>query len=113
LRWSGAADWAASRSRRGERKRLRFKTARADFNEWVTPVTDVGRIIDDRQYVRVRSLTGPVDVAMNTGGHVVETPEERYAVLVDVVFEYATPGDDVESLADDAGAAKPADRAKN
>ena len=81
-----------------ERERLAFERAREEFDEWTTPV-DVER---PDEPIRVHTLEGLVDLAIDTGERVLEDPlTERYYVLGEVAYVYEAP-DPFESLGPDA-----------
>ncbi|MFC7226413.1 DUF5305 domain-containing protein [Salinirubellus salinus] len=78
-----------------ERSRSAFERAREEFDEWITPA-DVDPPTDP---VRVHTLEGLVDLAIDTGERVLEAPErERYYVFgqQDYVYEAPAPFADGE-----------------
>jgi hypothetical protein len=71
-----------------ERERLAFDRARAEFDDWITPA-DVDAPADP---VRVHTLEGLVDLAIDTDERVLEDPaSERYYVLDETAYAYEAP----------------------
>ena len=75
-----------------QRARRHHHQARREFDDWITS----GRLppeIDDRPTVRVESLEGLVDLAIDTGSRVIEDRSQgTYCVLHDEIrFEYVPP----------------------
>ena len=91
LAWARRA--GALRPSADQRARRHYRQARREFDDWITR----GRLppeIDDRPAVRVESLAGLVDLAIDAGSRVIEDRTSgTYCVLDDGVrFEYAPPG---------------------
>jgi len=75
-----------------ERARHKFETDRAEFADWIT-TGHVPDELDDRPHVRVDSLEGLVDTAIDTDERVIEDPiGDRFLVISEAVtYEYDPP----------------------
>jgi hypothetical protein len=75
-----------------ERERLAHERDRGEFDEWITSGT-LPEEIATRPCVRVDSLQGLVDLAIDTDSRVIEDARYGYAVIHDgLLYVYATPG---------------------
>ncbi|QSG06141.1 DUF5305 domain-containing protein [Halapricum desulfuricans] len=72
---------------------LAYRSERREFDEWITEVErPTDRLADADSRVETTSLAGLVDLAIDTDGRVLETPDERYLVFDDgVVYRYEPP----------------------